>query len=333
VSHRHENDLTRLLRCPACQGAFESPWRCSACQREYPATLGIPDLRWPTVSDPDQQQLIIQDLVQAYSRSSFENLCRLRIARLVTTQQLEQHYTRYRLDNIERGSRMAHMFQAQTAARFRVSQHDVALDIGCGSGAAALTLCESYTTVVGIDWNLADLLLFRKRLDELALTNVILVQANLLDQPLIDSCVDYVTALNVIEHMLDVERGFSEIARVLRAGGCFCGDSRNRFDILFPEPHVKLRLVGFLPRRWAETYVWRRRKLPYKNTRLLSYWELRRTLATHFARYDIVYPFLEAYGAKTHTARWLRGFETKLPLLARLLLPFFTTMVAIGHKI
>lgn len=321
-----------LLRCPACHGVFEQPWCCRVCHREYSSTLGIPDLRWPAATDPDQQRLIIHDLREAYEHASFEELCRLRIARLVTTEQLEQHYTQYRLNNIERGARMARMFQAQSAVHFSLPQHEVALDIGCGSGAAALTLRESYATVIGIDWNLADLLLFRKRLAELNLSNVILVQANLLNQPLADNVIDYATALNVIEHMLDVPRGFSEIARVLHAGGCFCGDSRNRYDVLFPEPHVKLRLVGFLPRQWAKSYVGRRRKLPYDNTRLLSYRELRRHLAAHFDEYRIAYPYLEAYRSGTRAARWLKWFETRLSGPARLMLPFFTTLVAIGYK-
>jgi ubiquinone/menaquinone biosynthesis C-methylase UbiE len=162
------------------------------------------------------------------------------------------------------------------------------------SGAAAIALSGEFSAVVGIGWNLADLILFRKRLEELKISNVILAQANLLRQPFADNTFDYATALNVIEHMLDVKRGFSEIARTLRPAGCFCGDPRNRFDILFPEPHVKLRFLGFLPRQWAKAYVKWRRGLAYENTRLLSYWELRRTLATHFANYHIAYPGIDA---------------------------------------
>jgi ubiquinone/menaquinone biosynthesis C-methylase UbiE len=319
-------------RCPNCGGTFERFWQCGSCRREYAATLGIPDLRWPPVSDPEEQRLIVNDLLRAYARASFDELCRLRVARLAKAELLERYYTQYRLNNIERGARMARMFQTQAARHFELALRHTALDIGCGSGAAALALCDSYDMILGIDWNLADLLLFRKRLEELQIHNVSLAQANLLRQPIADNAVDYATALNVIEHMLDVARGFSEIRRVLHPGGCFCGDSRNRFDVLFPEPHVKLRLVGFLPRHWAEDYVCWRRKLPYKNTRLLSYWELHHTLKLHFDEFIIAYPDLEAYRAGPRTALWLKQFETRLPTLARLALPFFTTMVAVGYK-
>jgi len=174
--------------------------------------------------------------------------------------------------------------------------------------------------------------LFRKSLDEQGVSNVMLLQANLLQLPLAASACDYVTALNVIEHMLDANRGFEEIARVLRPGGGFCGDSRNRFDILFPEPHVRLRMLGFLPRRSAIEYVRRRRGTSYEGTHLLSYWELDRLLTAHFRDYRIVYPEVSAYGASQHIDTWIRFFETKLALLSRLLLPFFTTMIAVGQK-
>ena len=326
------SQILQILRCPACGGEFEAAWRCVKCGREFSSTLGIPDLRWPQVEDTAPIRLVVNDLLEAYAQTSFETLCRVRLARLVTSNELDRHYTQYRLNNLERGVKMARMFQQRATARYQLLRREIALDIGCGSGAAALALSGDFATVVGLDWNLADLLLFRKRLEELNISNVILAQANFLQQPVASNTVDYATALNVIEHMLNVERGFSEIARVLRAGGIFCGDSRNRFDVLFPEPHVKLRGVGFLPREWAKRYVGWRRGLPYENTRLLSYWELRGKLSRHFGSYRIVYPDITAYGASVRTGRWLEKFEARFGRLAHWLLPFFTTSVAIGQK-
>ncbi len=226
---------------------------------------------------------------------------------------------------------MARMFQDRVAKHFQL-QRDLALDIGCGSGAAAAELGQSFAWVVGLDWSLVDLILFRKSLVERHIANVILIQGNLLHMPLAESQFDYITALNVIEHMLDVPRGFAEVSRVLQIGGIFCGDSRNRYDLLFPEPHVKLRFVGLLPRRWAEIYVQRRRHTSYCGTRLLSYWELERALTAHFRDYRIVYPQPSAYGSGKGADKVIHFLETQFKPISTLLLPFFTTMIAVGRK-
>ena len=275
---------------------------------------------------------IINDLLESYNRSSFKELCQVRLARLVKAPELEHHYLQYRLSHIERGVKMARMFQNRLAMHFDFPHQNLALDIGCGSGAAASELCQSFASVVGLDWSLADLILFRKSLSERHISNAVLIQGSFLHFPLADDVFDYATALNVIEHMVDVQRGFAEISRVLRRGGIFCGDSRNRYDLLFPEPHVKLRFVGLLPRRWAKDYVRYRRGVSYSGIRLLSYWELKRTLALNFRSNQILYPQLGAYGASEHADQLLYFFETRLSPLSKLLLPFFTTMIAIGCK-
>ncbi len=332
VCHLTDQAVLNLVRCPACDGTFAHPWRCECCGHEYPATLGIPDLRWPQPQDSDQMRLIIHDLLMSFDKYSFDELCRIRLHRFVQAPDLEKHYLQYRLNQIDRGARMARMFQNRFNMHFRLERHDLALDIGCGVGAVALTYSQDFELVVGVDWNLADLILFRKSLDELGVSNVVLLQANLLHLPLVQNKFDYAVALNVIEHMIDVDQGFEEIARILRPGGGFCGDSRNRFDIFFPEPHVRLRMLGFLPRQSAIEYVRRRRGMSYEGTRLLSYWELDHLLAAHFRDYRIVYPEVSAYGASRRIDAWVRFFETKLALLSKLLLPFFTTMVAVGQK-
>jgi len=324
--------LTTIIRCPACYGKLTSTWLCEHCGQQYQCTLGIPDLRWPSPKDSEQTGLVVKDMLESFDQASFEELCQIRLARLASVPDLECHYQQYRLDHMERGARMVRMFQDRVAGHFNLSRRSLALDIGCGSGAAASELCQSFAWVVGLDWSLVNLILFRKSLIEHHISNVVLIQGSFFHLPLADDTFDYVTALNVIEHMLDVRQGFAEVSRVLRRGGIFCGDSRNRYDLLFPEPHVKLRFVGLLPRRWAEVYIQRRRGVSYSDTRLLSYWELKRTLAMHFRDYRIMYPQLGAYGASEHADQLLYFLETKLGPLSKLLLPFFTTMIAAGCK-
>ena len=78
------------------------------------------------------------------------------------------------------------------------------------------------------------------------------------------------------------------------------GDSRNRFDLFFKEPHVGLRWVGYLPRRWMVPYVRWRIGVDYNimHAYLLSYRDLSRALQTAFdAQWRIVLPDAAAYGA------------------------------------
>jgi ubiquinone/menaquinone biosynthesis C-methylase UbiE len=321
ASHPVNNLDLPLFRCPACLGTFTHPWPCENCGNEYRTTLGIPDLRWPRPHNPVQSSAVIDNLLKTYDTASFDELSRIRQYRPVSNPDLAGHLRQYRLKQIERGEKMTQMFQNRIARHFHLEKRDLALDIGCGVGATTVTHSLNFRLVLGIDWNLANLILLRKILDEHDISNIVLLQANLLNLPLAEGVCDYVTALNVIEHMLNTGRGFEEIARVLRPGGIFCGDSRNRFDILFPEPHVRLRMLGFLPRRFAVRYARLRRNANYEGTRLL---------AAHFKDYHIVYPEVSAYGASPKFDAWIHFLETRLALPSGLLLPFFTTMVAIG---
>jgi len=86
----------------------------------------------------------------------------------------------------------------------------------------------------------------------------------------------------------------------LAARGVFAGDSRNRFDLFFKEPHVGLRWVGYLPRRWMVPYVRWRIGVDYNimHAYLLSYRDLSQALQTAFdAQWRIVLPDAAAYGA------------------------------------
>jgi hypothetical protein len=106
-------------------------------------------------------------------------------------------------------------------------------------------------------------------------------------------------AINVLEHIFTPEQMLSEVYRVLKINGVFAGDSRNRFDLFFTEPHVGLRWVGFLPRRWMARYVRRRIGVDYNATRthLLSYHDLSRALKAVFGvHWCIALPEAAAYG-------------------------------------
>jgi ubiquinone/menaquinone biosynthesis C-methylase UbiE len=241
-------------------------------------------------------------MLALYPTATFKELAVVRFQGSQTPEQLLSVYRGYHASLQERGAHMVHMFRQRLATSYRLPGQKLALDIGCGVGTSITALAQEFEWVLGLDPFLPNLLLARKFFQERGIENVILVQAYAQHIPLRDDCADYAVAQNVIEHLLDVEPAFHELRRVLQPGGCFCGDSRNRFDLFFPEPHAKLRWVGFFPRWLQPWYVRKFRDIPYSTTQLLSLGELQGLARRAFGKSArVVFPFVSAYG---QSPRW-----------------------------
>ncbi|HET7088910.1 MAG TPA: class I SAM-dependent methyltransferase [Anaerolineae bacterium] len=275
---------------------------------------------------------IVEQLVACYQQATYAELIDIRLRGAPTFGDLIGHEVDYLLTQNERGRGMVGMFQTRLAQFFGPTSRAAALDIGCGSGASLLALAERYDQVVGIDPSLPDLMLARKALETEGITNIQLIQAYGQRIPFPDGSFDYVNALNVLEHVFDLSAVLREAYRVLRPAGGFGADSRNRYDLFLPEPHVKIRWVGLLPRRWAKRYVRWRRGVGYDATRLLSYAELRRDLHRHFGRrYKIVFPYACAYGSPAWIDRWLSRLE-RMPILRDLALWVFPSHLVLARR-
>lgn len=104
----------------------------------------------------------------------------------------------------------------ETVARESLPRDGVCLDIGCATGFLLRDFRNRlpFATVIGADF-------LRPPLERLAATmpGVPLLQFDLCDCPLPAASVDFVTALNVLEHIDDDARAMAHIARILRPGG------------------------------------------------------------------------------------------------------------------
>lgn len=314
---------TDLIRCPNCGQTLEAQ-HCRGCGTYFPERMGILDMRWPRPTAPDPaEEALIEQLIAAFPTSSFEELVEMRFRQTGTSAEFMAVYNNYYHTLEARGQQMMEMFQERLSDYFKPPAQGVALDVGCGIGASSAVLVHHFEQVVGIEPSLITLILARKFFAERGLEGILLVQAYGQHLPLAADCIDYAVAQNVIEHLLDIEPAFRELNRVLKSGGCFCGDSRNRFDILFPEPHTNLHWVGFWPYKLQPWYVQRFKKMPYLGTRLLSLRELSQTARRIFGRSTrVVFPLASAYGQSAKWDRYLQRLE-KIPLLRQLLLMFF----------
>jgi SAM-dependent methyltransferase len=229
---------------------------------------------------------------------------------------------------------MINMFNNRLANYYTMPGKHLALDIGCGYGTATGILAKQFNYVVGIDPYLPVLLLAKKLLADDGINNVVLIQAYAQNIPVRDGCVDYAIAHNVIEHLIDVESALHEIKRILRQDGCFCGDSRNRYDLFFPEPHVRLRWVGLFPRRLQPWYVRKVKGVSYSEWHvcLQSWWGLRRSARRAFGRSTrIVLPLVSAYGQPRSLDKVVE-WVNKVPVLRDLVLLVFPSHLLIAQS-
>jgi 2-polyprenyl-3-methyl-5-hydroxy-6-metoxy-1,4-benzoquinol methylase len=108
------------------------------------------------------------------------------------------------------------------------------LDIGCGNGAYTVELARGFSQTVGIDIERQRLEEFKRRTAGLPSVRAHEMSAEALAWD--DETFDVVTAIEVIEHIEDLDQALAEVHRVLRPGGALCITCPNR---LFPlETHV-----------------------------------------------------------------------------------------------
>lgn len=325
-------------RCLECGGELHagpsSSYACQNCERTYPSIMGIIDMREPG-REGLESPVLVEELLDAFPTATWTELVELYFSKLDLgglPQELVDHYKNYRDTQLVRGEKFTRMFLDRLDDVFGRPSSETVLEVGCGSGASLVALAGQFEHVVGLDPSLPSLIMALKLLEEKEIHNVQLVVAYGQQLPFHDNSFSYITAQNVLEHVFEAGAVLAEIWRVLKPDGYLSADSRNRYDILFPEPHVNIRWVGFVPRRWADKYVQWRTGTAYQNTYLLSYRELKSALSTSFGdHYQIVFPGVSAYGQSSKMERIVIGLEQGGPL-ARPLLWFFPSHLALAQK-
>lgn len=116
------------------------------------------------------------------------------------------------------------------------------LDVGCGNGSYTTEMAKGFDETYGIEIEGERLADFQRHLATSPATASIHVESmSAEDLRFDDGFFDVVTAIEVIEHILDLEKAVREIARVLRPGGAFLITAPNRW---FPVETHSFRFRG-----------------------------------------------------------------------------------------
>jgi ubiquinone/menaquinone biosynthesis C-methylase UbiE len=218
-----------VLACVGCRnpiGAFErdaSDYACRSCGRSYQVADGV-----LIFGEVDASAPLFSDMRSSFAATISEGEL-ARVARRLG----------FLVDRL--GTRQ------QTRAR-------LLLDVGCGYGDIAMTYAVHFDLVVGVNTERSELRAAKEEFEANSIKNAVLVQASAQRLPFAPQQFDLVTCIQVLEHVGDPKDAIREIAEMAGPGGLLFLSVPNRFT-LRPEPHTRLRGIGFLPKRLARIYA------------------------------------------------------------------------------
>ena len=287
--------ITRYLSCPDCKKEIvlkeNEAFYCPSCNRTYPIVCGIPDFRVfaPPYINIENDIKMARILDSKFDALDHESLIRFRM-KLEKEQSptypddlLEAH-TQFRLSDREKTGMFLKLLEG---VKPQGNQgRNFGLDIGCGSGAGLLAISNRCDMPVGVDILLTDIIIAKKLLQSEGIKNFFIACSCAEHLPFKDHTFSFAISRDVIEHVNKQINYLSEATRILKKGTSFVFNSPNRF-MLGLEPHVKLKRVGFLPRKLQPLYVKIRKNETYLE-RLLSYSELTRMLNSLSLRYSLL---------------------------------------------
>lgn len=326
-----------LLSCPHCLGdLFTSEGaggarvlKCDGCATCYPVWLGIPDFRDANAraAYPDENRLL-PALAERYDRCSSAELLStvLDYTQGRTDEERQRLRDSYLRDTGARGARRCAMIDHLHRRSGRTPDYSAILEIGCGIGGTLFELA-SQGRAFGSDTNLLDLVIARKRAEELGL-DVTLVCAAPEALPLKSGVFSLVNFMHAYEHFKDQAEGLREVYRVLAPGGASSFNVPNRLS-LWVEPHTGLWGIGFLPRRLTALRRVRNRSLWGLDSAVRQEFGTNYDVHTMLVRYDIA--GCDGRRPLDSAARILHWIE-RTPALGRLVRALQPGFEVIGWK-
>ena len=225
------------LACPMCQSTvlilekekiledktLESGLlRCYGCQREYPIRMGIPFLYSDDIREFVESNEILEWTSNDVGKILEEGKQNRKHVVEANVQYHNRVSQRYEEDYSTRGifeKGRGTYTRIQNLVNYLVNEteHDLWVDVGCGTGNVLQHVIERFDDVVGIDVSIGMLKIAEKRK-----LPVMLGDGGFLPFP--NNSVDVVSAFSVLHHLHDPTEILKEAGRVLKPGGYFYSD-------------------------------------------------------------------------------------------------------------
>ena len=210
------SEAAALLCCPRCGGGLDEAFRCDSCAAVHEQRDGVLDLRVPTAGSSDTVRAF-------YSVSPFPNY--------------PPHDS---LGWLRARSERSALLRSLDEA---IPRDASVLDLGCGTGQAALFLASSGRSVIGADLTRASLELAASAARRYGIDSALFVETDLLKPGLRAGAFDVVHCAGVLHHTADPAASFAAAARLVRPGGVLLVGLYNLFARV---PHRARRLLARL---------------------------------------------------------------------------------------
>ncbi len=282
---------------------------CPECKVRYRRFAGVPNFKLGELYPGEEK--VLEAIARQYEQADFvemmqyadsrpeKNVLPWELRRSLRFEDKDEqgkkewlaNYTRDTI--VEEGKSQLQVMQTLLKHAPQKPRPGVCLEIGCGRGPFSIAASTIFREVFALDIDMASVILAQKYCESQGIGNIKFFSASSSALPFSDDCFDLVNSQAVLEHVTDQLESLREIQRMLAPGGCFTGDSVNRYNLVTPEPHVDLRLIGFLPKSLAHKLSLALKNLPYDDIKPLSYFQLKAMLQEAFGTNYKIIPFIE----------------------------------------